>query len=205
LEIALIENLQREDLNILEKARSYARLIDEFGSTQDDVARVVGKSRSHIANSLRLLKLPAKIIQLIETGKLTAGHARALVNSEDPERLARDILARRFNVRQTESIVSSKRPKTPCAAQVNDPHHARLADLQPQVSSQLNLPVEIDANSAGGKLILRYSNTVQLEQILCHLSLLDWTAEGDPITQPVSPKSGHNKEGLVELGQEMAR
>jgi len=104
LELAIIENVQRTDLNPLEEATGYQSLANEFNHTQDDIAKIVGKSRSHIANTLRLLKLPETVKAYINSGKLTAGHARALINHPDPEAAARDIVEKGLNVRQVEAL-----------------------------------------------------------------------------------------------------
>ena len=104
LELAIIENVQRSDLNPLEEATGYQSLANEFNHSQDDIAKVVGKSRSHIANTLRLLKLPETVKAYINSGKLTAGHARALINHPDPEAAARDIVEKGLNVRQVEAL-----------------------------------------------------------------------------------------------------
>src|SRR5471030_2824357 len=104
LELAIIENVQRADLNALEEASGYQALASEFNHSQDDIAKVVGKSRSHIANTLRLLKLPETVKAYINSGKLTAGHARALINHHDPEAAARDIVEKGLNVRQVEAL-----------------------------------------------------------------------------------------------------
>ncbi|WP_119460550.1 ParB/RepB/Spo0J family partition protein [Rhodospirillaceae bacterium SYSU D60014] len=109
LELALVENVQRQDLTPLEEAEGYRRLMDEFQHTQEDLARRVGKSRSHIANSLRLLNLPGPVKKLVESGELTAGHARALLGAVDPVALAGEVVAKGLNVRQTEQFVNSQK------------------------------------------------------------------------------------------------
>ena len=117
LELAIIENVQREDLNALEEAAGYQALGDEFKYSQDDIAKVVGKSRSHVANMLRLLKLPESVQAFIRRGEFSAGHARALIGHPDAEALARDIVARGLNVRQVEMLVreqpASRAPRKP--------------------------------------------------------------------------------------------
>lgn len=111
MEIAIVENVQRRDLTPLEEAEGYRRLIDEYSHSQDDIARAVGKSRSHVANTLRLLNLPDEVRVLVEDGQLTAGHARALLSAEDPAALAREVVTRKLNVRDTERLV--QREKAP--------------------------------------------------------------------------------------------
>src|SRR5437660_312574 len=108
LELAIIENVQRADLNALEEAQGYQSLADEFKYSQDDIAKIVGKSRPHVANTLRLLKLPEAVKAYIRVGKLTAGHARALIGLPDPETVAHEIVARNLNVRQVESLAQER-------------------------------------------------------------------------------------------------
>ena len=108
LELAIIENVQRADLNALEEAGGYQALADEFKYSQDDIAKIVGKSRSHVANTLRLMKLPEGVQDLIRDGKLSAGHARALLGQPDPEALAQAIVAQGLNVRQAEAIAQER-------------------------------------------------------------------------------------------------
>src|SRR5690606_26745016 len=109
LELAIVENVQRQDLSALEEADGYRRLLDEFGNTQEDLAKHVGKSRSHIANTLRLLNLPQAVRTLLEQEKITAGHARALLNAADPAGAASKVVAKGLNVRQTERLVQQER------------------------------------------------------------------------------------------------
>src|SRR5689334_23725425 len=112
LQLAIIENVQRADLNPLEEAQGYRALMEEFGNSQDDIAKIVGKSRSHVANTLRLLKLPETIKSYIHAGKLQAGHARMLIGQPDAEKLAEEIVARGLNVRQVESIARDTAART---------------------------------------------------------------------------------------------
>ena len=108
LELAIIENIQRADLNALEEAQGYRQLMDRFGHTQERLAEALGKSRSHIANLLRLLTLPEPVLDLLRAGKLTAGHARALVTAANPEALARQVVERDLSVRQTEQLARAR-------------------------------------------------------------------------------------------------
>ena len=108
LEVALIENLQREDLSAIEEAVAFERLMDDFGHTQEQLASALGKSRSHIANTLRLLNLPAAVREMVSDGRLSAGHARALLGCNDPEALANLVLERGLSVRATEQLVKSQ-------------------------------------------------------------------------------------------------
>jgi ParB family chromosome partitioning protein len=165
LEIALIENLQRQDLTAIEEAEGYRRLMEEFAHTQEALARAIGKSRSHVANTLRLLSLPAPVKVLLDTGELTAGHARALIGASDPESLAKVVLKRGLNVRQTEQLASARRPgATPRAAK--DP---ATQALEADLSAVLGLKAEIRFRGGGGMLVLHYATLDQLDDILHRL------------------------------------
>src|SRR6185503_20506522 len=110
LEVALIENIQREDLNAIEEAQAYRRLVADFGHTQEELGRLVHKSRSHVANLLRLLDLPAKVQVLVGTGQLSMGHARALITASDPEALAEEVIRRGLSVREAEQLARRGKP-----------------------------------------------------------------------------------------------
>ncbi len=170
LEIALIENIQRQDLSPLEEAEGYSRLMDEFGHTQDVLAEVVGKSRSHITNTLRLLRLPDGARALLSEGALSAGHARALAGAEDADALARDVVRRGLNVRQTERLVLQARragaPRRTRAGSVRDPGIGRIEDV---LTRQLGLRVAIRTRGVGGALVVHYETPEQLERVLQHL------------------------------------
>ena len=171
LEIALIENIQRADLNPLEEASGYKRLIDDFAHTQESLAKVVGKSRSHVANTLRLLTLPEPVRHLIDQGVLSAGHARALIGTGDPAGLAARIAKSGLNVRQAEALVKrEKSPKNPARpiAPANDPD--TLA-LERTLSDLLGLKVNIEfrGENVGGKVIVHYGNLDQLDEIIRRL------------------------------------
>jgi len=177
LEIALVENIQRQDLTPLEEAAAYQRLIDEFGHTQEDLGESVGKSRSHIANTLRLLQLPPAVKGLIDAGKLSAGHARALLAAKDPESLAMTVVGRGLNVRQTEALVKAEkgesgngasRPAKKAAAP-----HTKSPDtqaLENELENLLGLTVEIRERGTSGELIIRYKTLEQLDDVLQRLS-----------------------------------
>lgn len=169
LEIALVENVQREDLTPLEEAEGYRRLLEEFSHTQEDLAKVVGKSRSHIANMLRLLSLPQPVKDLLEQGELTAGHARALLNVSDPIALAQDVVKRGLNVRQTERLArhSAERSKAPPARPVKD---ADTLALEHDLSLKLGLKVTISHRGSQGELILRYNSLDQLDDLVQRLT-----------------------------------
>ena len=168
LEVALVENVQRQNLGPLEEAEAYRRLIDEFSHTQEKLARTVGKSRSHIANTLRLLNLPDKVKRMVDDGALTAGHARALLNAADPENLALKVAKRGLNVRQIERLV--RREKSPAPRAVNpfgkDPD--TLA-LERGLSNLLGLKVTINFDGAGGTLTIRYAKLEQLDDVIQRL------------------------------------
>jgi ParB family transcriptional regulator, chromosome partitioning protein len=174
LQLAIIENVQRSDLNPLEEAEGYRALIRDFSHSQDDVARMVGKSRSHVANMLRLQTLPDRVRDHLLSGRLSAGHARALVGHHDAERLADEIVANGFNVRQVEEIArqqstrngkgSGKSPK-----KSPDKSTDTLA-LEKQLSNALGLVVSIDHRGEGGVLSIRYRNLEQLDDLTERLS-----------------------------------
>ena len=166
LEIAIIENIQRADLNALEEAAAYQELMDRFGRTQEQVAQDVGKSRSHVANSVRLLRLPEAVKQWLREGKLTAGHARTLLSAADPEAAAREILTGQMSVRQAERR-SPKKTK-PGGKPPKDPN---LADLEASISNKLGLKIQIiHKGDKGGEVRIAYSSLEQLEEITRRLS-----------------------------------
>jgi ParB family transcriptional regulator, chromosome partitioning protein len=164
LEIALIENLQREDLTALEEAEAYRRLIDQFGRTQASLADAVGKSRSHVANTLRLLGLPDVVRRRLEEGALTAGHGRALLAADDPAALAAEIIRRGLNVRVTEQLV--KRRVAPRPASPRRPRDADTAALERDLTQTLGLRVTVAGKARGGALTLHYTNLDQLDRLL---------------------------------------
>jgi ParB family transcriptional regulator, chromosome partitioning protein len=165
LEIALVENLQREDLGPLEEAEAYGRLMREFGRTQAALAEAVGKSRSHVANTLRLLSLPDAVRRQVEDGALSAGHARALLAAADPERLAAEIVRRGLNVRMTERLVQrGAAPPRPRRA-----HDADTAALERDLAATLGLRVTLAPKKRGGSLTLHYASHEQLDEVLRRL------------------------------------
>ncbi len=167
LEVALIENIQREDLSPLEEAHAYERLIQTHGHTQEAVALAVGKSRSHIANTLRLLSLPEEIQGFLRDGRLTAGHARALLASPMPLQHAEMVVAGGLNVRETEALVKRALTSKPERhARLPDPN---ITDLETRMSHRLGLPVTIRLGSKGGTLNIRYSDADQLHALLDRL------------------------------------
>ncbi|MFX4220122.1 MAG: ParB/RepB/Spo0J family partition protein [Thalassobaculum sp.] len=171
MEIALVENVQRRDLSPLEEAEGYRRLIEEYSHSQDDIARAVGKSRSHVANMMRLLNLPDEVRVLLEDGQLSAGHARALLSAEDPAALAREVVTRKLNVRETERLVQKEKapPASPAAPKQKD---ADTRILEQDLSDRTGLVVAINHNagSGAGSVTLRYRDLDQLDLIVERLS-----------------------------------
>lgn len=167
LELAIIENVQRADLNPLEEAFGYEQLIAEFGYTQQDLGQVIGKSRSHVANTLRLLKLPEPVKEHLREGRLTAGHARALVGSADPAGLAQKIVDEGLTVRDAEALAQA--PKPADAPKLGRPRKDKDADtlaLEKTLSDILGLGVVIDHKADGtGELKVRYRSLEQLDEV----------------------------------------
>jgi ParB family chromosome partitioning protein len=163
LEIALIENLQREDLSPLEEAEAYRRLIDEFARTQASLAEALGKSRSHIANTVRLLSLPASVRSRLDEGELSAGHARALLAAADPVALAAEVVRRGLNVRATERLVQ-RRAETPPPKR--RPRDADTVALERELGVALGLRVTLEPKKRGGVLTLHYASLDQLDRVL---------------------------------------
>ena len=159
----LVENLQREDLNALEEAEGYRRLIDEFGLTQDALGTAIGKSRSHVANTLRLLGLPGPVRDLVLQGVLSPGHARALLSAEDPSRSAAQVVARGLNVRQTEALVAARpRPRVTGGTTKDSDTRAVERDL----TAHLGLQVLLRPQGKGGELTIRYRDLEQLDGLV---------------------------------------
>jgi len=174
MEIALIENLQREDLSAVEEAEGYQRLMEEFGHTQDMLSQQLGKSRSHVANTLRLLKLPASVRKMVQAGILSAGHARTLVNAKNPEELAGAIVKRGLSVRQTEKLVKQLEAGKPKPKSMQTKGFAQkdvdILALEQKITSQLGMRVTIDSNGPAGRLIVDYKTLEQLDDIIARLS-----------------------------------
>jgi ParB family chromosome partitioning protein len=167
LQVAIIENVQRADLNPLEEAEGYRALMEDYSHTQDDIAKMVGKSRSHVANTLRLLKLPPSIRAYIFKGKLDAGHARMLVGQPNAEKLAEEIVARGLNVRQVEEIArqeSGRNGKSPSRKRSAEKNADTLA-LEKRLSDALGLVVSIDHRGESGVVSIRYRNLDQLDDL----------------------------------------
>jgi len=181
-EIALIENIQRQDLNPLEEAEGYRQLIERHGHTQDDVGRIVHKSRSHVANLLRLLDLPEFVRQSLLKGDISMGHARAVAASERPDELAREIIAKGLSVRQAEERARRERTRAGTGAEPGRANAANaekavdpdLDALERQLGDILGLKVQVSHKGQGGNVTLQYSSLDQLDMICQRLS-------GEPI------------------------
>lgn len=171
-EIAIIENIQRSDLNAMEEARGYQRLIEEFDHTQAALAAIVGKSRSHIANLLRLLDLPSEVQSMVEDGRLSMGHARALVSASDPLAIAERVVAQGLSVRATEALASGRKAPAPRhglspAAPANDPN---IEALEMQLTEQIGMPVAVAVSGASsGSLTVRFESLDQLDWLCARL------------------------------------
>lgn len=180
MQIALVENIQRQDLNAIEEAQAYQRLIDEFGHTQEVLAKAVHKSRSHVANLLRLLDLPDAVQARVVDGSLSMGHARAIIGAPDPVAIADRVAAQGLSVRQVEKLARSdkgdKAPRNPRAAVDRTPAEpsADIAALENQISDLLGLKVRITFADGGGSISVDYSTLEQLDMLCQRLS-------GEPI------------------------
>jgi ParB family chromosome partitioning protein len=178
-ELALIENVQREDLNAIEEAEGYEALIARFGHSQDNVGKLVGKSRSHVANLLRLLDLPETVRLMLLRGDISMGHARAIATAANAEELAREIADKGLSVRQAEALAKEVRPGPGrdigrASARNAPPADADLAALERQLSDMLGLKVQVKHSGKGGTMALSYSSLDQLDMICQRLS-------GEPI------------------------
>ncbi|MEM6938653.1 MAG: ParB/RepB/Spo0J family partition protein [Pseudomonadota bacterium] len=174
LEVAIIENIQRADLNAIEEAAGYRQLMDRFGHTQEKMAEALGKSRSHIANLLRLLTLPDPVMDMVRSGDLSAGHARTLVSVEDPTSLAAEIVRKGLSVRATEALVK-KTSDTETAKPKAPPKMEKDADtkaLEGDLSATIGMRVWLDhnANGEGGKLTIQYKSLDDLDELCRVLS-----------------------------------
>jgi ParB family chromosome partitioning protein len=172
LEIAIIENVQREDLNAMEEAQGYHALAEEFKRTQDEIAKIVGKSRSHVANMMRLTKLPDEVQALIASGQLSAGHARALIGVPNSAAVAKRVVADGLNVRQTEALahdegVPERKPQKARAGKTaKDPD---TVALEKRISDALGLKVSVEHRDPGGSVQIRYRDLDQLDEIVRRL------------------------------------
>lgn len=171
LEVAIIENIQRADLNAIEEALGYRQLMDRFGHTQEKLAEALGKSRSHIANLLRLLQLPEEVQDHLREGRLSAGHARALITSDDAAGLAHQVISRGLSVRDAETLARGGRSPRPKQRQRPE-KDADTRVLEQDLSATLGMGVVIDhrPDSGGGQLIIRYKTLEDLDQLCQVLS-----------------------------------
>jgi ParB family chromosome partitioning protein len=169
MEIALVENIQRQDLNAIEEAEAYARLIRDFGHSQEALGKLVHKSRSHIANLLRLLDLPEGVRQMVVVGEIDMGHARALIGAPEAEKLAREVASKGLSVRETEKLARHAKPHSKRKA---DPkiRDTDIMALEHQLGDVLGLNVKIAHSAKGGTLILSYSTLDQLDMVCQRLS-----------------------------------
>ncbi|HVY17958.1 MAG TPA: ParB/RepB/Spo0J family partition protein [Rhodopila sp.] len=168
--VALVENLQRQDLNPLEEAEGYQRLLDDFGLTQEALGHAVSKSRSHIGNTIRLLRLPDVIKRELRVGTLTSGHARALLNAPDPVALAEQITKRGMSVRQTETLVA-KAVAARGAARAVKPERLDLKELENRATEQVGSRVSVSINrTGGGEISIQFRDARQLEELIDRLS-----------------------------------
>ena len=178
LEAAVLENVQRQDLSAIEEARGYQRLVAEFGYSAVDVAETIGKSRPHVANMLRLLELPGNVQKLVDQGKISAGHARALVGLDNAAELARFVLEKGLNVRQLEALVRKQRDGSTADGQSNQPKTAAeqrrekdadTLDAERRASEAVGLPVSIDHVDGRGSITVHYQDFDQLDDVLRRL------------------------------------
>ena len=163
LQIALVENLQRSDLNPLEEAAGYQRLIKEYYHSHQGLADIIGKSRSHIANTIRLLNLPEKVLVAIKNGSISAGHGRALLSAKKPEKLLHQVVSRELNVRQTEALVKPKNNVRQAGGEQKDPN---TLELEQDLTKLLGLRVSIKNSGESGKITINYNTLEQLDEVL---------------------------------------
>lgn len=173
LEVAIIENIQRADLNAIDEAAGFAQLVEKYGHTQDQLSQVLGKSRSHIANQMRLLSLPQDVQALVEGGKLSAGHARTLIGSDQALTLAKTIISKGLSVRDAERLTKAPKASAKGRASKTLTKDADTVALEGELSANLGVAVTIEQSnpeSGAGKLVLSYKNLDQLDDLLSKLS-----------------------------------
>ncbi len=178
IEVAIIENIQRADLNAVEEAAGYRQLMEKFGHTQEKLAEALGKSRSHIANLLRLLSLPQDVLDLLRDGKLSAGHARALVTAENPSVLARRIVASGLSVRQAEKLAKGRVDKSDSSSKNKPVKDADTKALEQDLSANIGLKVEIDhhAGKQSGVVRISYETLDELDELCQQLTFTEGKA-----------------------------
>lgn len=199
LEVALIENLQRQDLNALEEAEGYRRLMEEFSNTQEELAQAVGKSRSHVANTMRLLGLPEKVKSYLEQGHLTSGHARALLTAKDPEALAQIVVEKGLNVRQTEKLVQGTVPKKKNKTAKKSDKQEECDSLAENLTRILGIEVTIKPKAVGGELIISYETLEQLDTLIRKLSA---HLDGSKNISAPAPDTLLNEEDVIQSEDE---
>jgi ParB family chromosome partitioning protein len=170
LEIALIENVQRQDLNPIEEARAYRRLMQEFAYTQETLSEHIGKSRSHIANLLRLLELPEVVREMLSDGRLSVGHARPIINLPNVVELAETIVAKGLSVREAERLAQKKKTKYGRVAKPPREKDADTKALERDLTAKLGLKTEIQFDGKGGSLVIHYQSLEQLDEIIAKLN-----------------------------------
>jgi ParB family chromosome partitioning protein len=171
LELAIIENVQRADLNPLEEAMGYGQLIEQFDYTQQDLAQVIGKSRSHVANTLRLLKLPEDVRSMVSSGSLTAGHARTLITVEDPSAVARKIVDQGLSVREAEALSQQRdAPAKKKPVEASGDRDADTVALERRLADVLGLSVSLNHSERGGRVEIRYKTLEQLDALCLKLT-----------------------------------
>jgi ParB family chromosome partitioning protein len=163
LETALIENIQRDDLNPIEEAEAYQRLLEEFSYTQEQLARSIGKSRSHVANILRLNNLPSNIKQLVQEGKMSAGHARSLLTVENAEDIAKDIVEKGLNVREAERLAQSKKTKLELEPNETD---VQSRQLENQIHELIKLPTQLKIRKSGATLTISFNSFEEIDDFM---------------------------------------
>lgn len=168
LEVAIIENIQRADLNPVDEATGYRHLMDRFGHTQDELSKVLGKSRSHVANQMRLLALPQDVLDALALGRLSSGHARALIGHPDASKLSQQIIQKKLSVRDTEKLVKQGHSLTQPKKAAPPPKDADTIQIQNELTAQIGMPVSIDhkPNDEGGSLTIKYKSLDQLDDLL---------------------------------------
>lgn len=166
LEVALVENLLRENLSAIEEAEGFQRLINEFSHTQEALSQIVGKSRSHVANTLRLLNLPDAVQNMVKEGQLSAGHARALVGLDNAEALAKQVVAKDLNVRQVEELVAKQKEPTKEATPKKS-KDTDIIEIEKDLNKNLGLRIKISpSKQGGGKVVLQYASVAELDMII---------------------------------------
>lgn len=173
LEVAIIENIQRADLNPVEEAQGYRDLMDRFGHTQEKLSESLGKSRSHIANHLRLLQLPGDVLDLLRQGDVTAGHARALITAENPSELARQVVSRKLSVRETEKLVKAGKeaPKRrPPRERVEKDADTRALEADLSAATGMKVSINHKPGTTEGQVVITYEHLEQLDDLCAKLS-----------------------------------